>query len=153
MLLPNLRDAAASFVAVDGEHNLVVGAAAAARAYRHQPLPGPGVAICVIEPCRRHGIGASLLEQLVRAVQPTGAKALYAANRVPLDSEQMRQWQSLGFVACETVEEHTLPLAEFEPRLAPIVERMRSQRKIPAGAEILPLYRANLTAVLQLHLD
>jgi GNAT superfamily N-acetyltransferase len=153
MLLPELRDLALSFVAVNGQHQLVVGAAAAARAYRQHPLPGPGIAIRVIEPCRRRGIGTNLLQHLMRTVHAHGAKALYAANRVPLETPEMQAWKSLGFIPCETVEEHTLPLAEFEPRLAPLLQRMRAQGKIPLGARIIPLYRANLPAVLQLHLD
>ena len=40
MLLPEMRDAAVIFVAVDGEHQLIIGAAVAARVFRQQPLRG-----------------------------------------------------------------------------------------------------------------
>jgi hypothetical protein len=45
-----------------------------------------------------------------------------------------------------------LPLDQFEPRLAPLCERMRRQGRIPASAQIIPLYEADLEAVTRLHL-
>ena len=153
MLLPEMRDAAAAFVAVDGEHQLLIGAAAVTRSYRPQPLAGPGAAVCVIEPCRRHGIGSSLAQSLVSAVHGAGAQALYAAMRVEEGSEAMRGWEWLGFTPRETVEEHVLPIEQSEPRLGPLVDRMRARGRIPASARVIPLYQANLPAVLQLHLD
>jgi len=153
MLLPEMRDAAAAFVAVDGEHQLVIGAAAVTRSFRPQPLAGPGAAVFVIEPCRRQGIGGSLLQSLIAAMHVAGAKALYAAMRVEDGSKAMHGWERLGFTPCEKVVEHLLPLEQFEPRLAPLVDRMRQQGRIPQSAEIVPLYQSNLGAVLQLHLD
>lgn len=151
MLLPGLRDAAVHLVAVDGEHQLVIGAAAASRSNRPQPLVGPGIALHVIEPCRHNGVGKSLLSQLVRAMHGTSAKALYAAKRVEQDSQDAQRWLALGFKPCESVIEHLLPLDEFEPRLAPLLERMRG--RIPPEARIIPLYESNLPSVLRLHLD
>jgi len=153
MLLPGFAVEANWFVAVDGAQQLVVGAAAAARATRTSPLVGPGVAVHVIAPCRRCGIGAALVKQLERAARRRGAHALYAARRVEFDSDPMRAWQGLGFEICETVEEHELPLAPLISRLAPLVERMHQRGVIPPHAHILPLYAANAGAVLQLHLD
>lgn len=153
MLLKGAIDAAAGFVAVDGEQGLVVGAAIATRVFRQQPRIGPGVAVHVIEPCRRHGIAKQLIATVAAAVEQAGATALYSAQRVELNSAEMHGWKGLGFSAFETVEQHLLPLLEFEPRLAPLVERMRERGRIPASARIIPLYEANLPAVLQLHLD
>ena len=153
MLLPELRDPAASFVAVDGHHELVIGAAAFTRSCRREPLAGPGVALHVIEPCRRQGVGSHLLQQVAHAARSGGANALYAAKRVDECSEEMAAWRRLGFSPCEMVEEHVLPLDEFEPRLAPLLARMVEKRRIPAGARIIPLYQADPAAVLQLHLD
>ena len=153
MLLPEIRDAAISLVAVDGEHQLVIGAVAATGSCRLQPLPGPGVSLRVIEPCRRHGVATSLLRQLERDAQATGAKALYAAKRVEQGSDEMRGWEWLGFTPCESVEEHVLPIAQIEQTLGSLVDRMRSQRRIPVNARVIPLYQANMGAVLQLHLD
>jgi hypothetical protein len=153
MLLPDFRDADLKLVAVDGRHGLVIGGAAATATFRRKPLTGPGIGIHVIEPCRRNGVGTGLLQHLAGAAQATGAQALYGGKRVELDSEELRRWQRLGFTPCATVEEHLLPLEQFEPRLGPLVERMCRAGRIPADARIIPLYQANPAAVLQLHLD
>jgi N-acetylglutamate synthase-like GNAT family acetyltransferase len=153
MLLPDMRDTAVQFVAIDGRHQLVIGAAMATRAFRRQPRIGPGVAVHVIKPCRQHGIGKNLIGTLSAFAKRAGANAMYAAKRVGLDGSEMKGWTSLGFEACETVEQHLLPLTQFEPQLAPLVERMRERGHIPANAQIIPLYQANLPAVLRLHLD
>jgi GNAT superfamily N-acetyltransferase len=153
MLLPEMRDASVNFVAVDGEKLLVIGAAAATRSSRQQPLPGPGVALRVIEPCRRHGVAAALLRHLARAAQSAGAKALYGAQRVEQGSDEMRGWEWLGFTPCESVQEHMLPIDQIEARLGSLVHQLRAQGRIPPNARVIPLYQADTAAVLQLHLD
>ena len=153
MLLPEMQEAAAFFVAIDGKHRLVIGAGAATRSSRRQPLVGPGVALRVIEPCRRSGVATALLQHLESAAKAAGAKALYGARRVDEGSAEMRGWEWLGFTPRETVEEHTLPIDEIESRLGAAVDRMRANGRIPANARVIPLYQANLAAVMQMHLD
>jgi GNAT superfamily N-acetyltransferase len=153
MLVPEIREPAAALVACDGRHQLMVGAASATRIFRQQPQPGPGVAVHVVEPCRRCGIGRSLVGSLAAVLERAGAAAMYGAKRADLNSSEMQGWERLGFEICETVEQHLLPLAQFEPRLAPLVERLRERGRLPAAAQIIPLYQANLAAVLRLHLD
>ena len=153
MLLGDFPDQSDRFVAVDGEHGLVVGAAAAAHALRTTPLVGPGIVVHVIEPCRRCGVATALVEALAVAARGRKARALYSAHRVEYDSDEFHAWQRLGFEVCETVEEHELPLDQFEPRLAPLVDQLRQRGRIPPEARIVPLYAADPAAVLQLHLD
>lgn len=154
MLLPALRNRSTYFVVVDGQQQLVIGAAALTASCRTEPIAGPGIAIEVIEPCRRQGIAAALLGHLERAaVQIFDAKALYASQRVARDSVDAERWSWLGFVPATSVEEHDLPTAGFEAELRPLFERMQAKGRIPAGASIVPLYEANAAAVLQLHLD
>ena len=153
MLLPGVPEECDRLVAVDGERQLVIGAAAATRVPRRAPVVGPGVAIHVIPPCRRCGVGGALLEELEQLARRRGAKALYAAQRVELDSAEMESWQWLGFSICETVEEHELPVANFDPALGPLLERMERQGRIPAEARMIPLYAADAAGVVQLHLD
>lgn len=152
MLIPELREVSACFIATD-DASRVIGAAGATRSCRPQPPIGPGIAIHVIEPCRRQGIGRGLLQCLERACAAGGAHALYGIRRVEQGSDAERAWQWLGFTACETVEMQRLPLEQFEPRLAPLIDRMQKQHWIPATAQIIPLYKSNLGAVLSLHLD
>jgi GNAT superfamily N-acetyltransferase len=151
MLLPGMRERGADFVALESATGRVIGAAAASQAVRPLPPCGPGIAIEVIPPCRRQGIARSLLQHLESATARAGAQALYSAQRVAQESDAAKCWVRLGFTPHETVETQRLPLDQFEPRLAPLLARMQS--RIPATAEIIPLYRSNLPAVLQLHLD
>jgi len=153
MLLPELREAAACFVAVD-DRERVVAAAAMTKSCRTQPYAGPGVAIEVIAPCRRRGIASRLLAQLERSARTLfDCQALYAASRVDERSDAMQGWRWLGFQPCEKVEDHELPTAQFESELGPLIDRLRAKGRIPAEARIVPLYEANAPAVLQLHLD
>jgi hypothetical protein len=94
-----------------------------------------------------------LCRSLVELVRHQGAHAVYSAQRVEFEGPEMNAWQRLGFDVCETVEEHELPLAQFVPRLAPLVDWMRTRGHIPANAQIVPLYAADHAKVLQLHLD
>lgn len=153
MLLPMMPADSHFLVALDRTHELVVGAAGMTQSRRVAPLLGPGVMIEVIEPCREHGVGRALCHALGSLAASQSARALYAAQRCEQDAPIMHLWQRLGFAVCETVEEHELPLAEFVPRLAPLVERLRRQGHIPAEAQIVPLYAADPAQVLQLHLD
>jgi GNAT superfamily N-acetyltransferase len=153
MLTPEPHDPAAAFVALDGRHKLVVGAAVMTRSARRLPIVGPGITVHVIPPCRGHGIASGLVRCLEAAALASGHGALYAARRVVDGSDEMEAWQRLGFTSCGAVDEHLLPLEQFEPRIAPLVDRLRQQGKIPPSARILPLYRANAADVLHLHLE
>jgi N-acetylglutamate synthase-like GNAT family acetyltransferase len=154
MLLSELRQWAAIFVAIDCQQQLIIGAAAMTSSCRSEPIRGPGVALEVIEPCRRRGVAKCLLAQLEKAARQTfDAKGLYAAKRVDEDSAEMHRWRWLGFQATDMVEDHVLPIEQFESRLGPLVDRMRAKGRIPTNARIVPLYQANPAAVLQLHLD
>jgi GNAT superfamily N-acetyltransferase len=153
MLLPG---AAASLdyrlIAEVAQAARIVGAAGLTQTQRLKPLPGPGVAIHVIEPCRHQGIGNAFVAQLELEAIRRGASALYATRKVDALGTEMRDWTRLGFSPCETVEHHELPLNQFEPWLAPIYARMRKQGRIPDSAKIIPLYEADFDAVVQLHL-
>lgn len=153
MLLGEFPEPSDRLVAVDHAHGLVVGAAAAAHALRNAPLVGPGVAVHVIAPCRRHGVGTALVRALGEAAHRRVWQALYSAQRVETNSDEFLAWQGLGFGVCETVEEHELPLENFVPRLAPLIDKLRQLGRIPPEARIVPLYAANPAAVMQLHLD
>lgn len=153
MLLPGLPEDADRFVACDGEHQRVIGAAAATRVPRRSPAVGPGVAIHVIPPCRRTGVGGSLLERLETTTRARGGRALYAAQRVEVSSPDMVAWQWLGFTVCETIEEHELPVANFDPVLGPLLERMKRRGRIPETARMIPLHAADAAGVVRLHLE
>jgi GNAT superfamily N-acetyltransferase len=155
MLLPDLQQPAICVVATECEQNRIVGAAAASGTLRVRPLIGPGVAIEVIEPYRRRGIGRAMLGRLEVGVRrfSSAAQALYAAQRVEVSSGKAQSWAALGFLPLDRTEDHNLPTARFEAELGPLLERMHRRGKIPANAAIVPLFRADAAEVLQLHLD
>ena len=152
MLLPKAAKALSHcLVARTGTPSVVVAAAGLTSSQRPKPLIGPGVALHVIEPCRRRGLGGSLLAALEAEAKRHGAEALYAAQKVDLDGEEMRGWSWLGFSPCEQVHHHVLELDKFEPRLAPLYERLKRRGRIPESAQILPLYEADADEVTRLH--
>jgi GNAT superfamily N-acetyltransferase len=130
----------------------IVGAGALTQSQRMKPLCGPGIALHVIPPYRRRGIGRALVEQLAEHAQSIGAQALFVAQKIELGSDELRAWTSLGFTPCETVQHHELPLDQFEMQLAPLHERMCERGRIPPSAQILPLYAANFDEIVNLHL-
>lgn len=145
--------AARFIVAVDGARGLAIGAAAMADQRRSRPWRGPGIAVHVIQPCRRRGVGRALCDEVARLAVSEGDEALYLAQRVEMNAPDMKPWQQLKFDVCETVHEHELPLAALKPLLAPLVDRFRRRGRIPANASIVPLFSADRDAVLQLHLQ
>lgn len=153
MLLSSATDVFEHVLVAESElPQRIVAAGALTRSRRPKPLKGPGVTLQVIEPYRRKGIGKTLLSQLAARAMQLGAEAIYATQKVDVNSEAMRAWAAFGFSPCETVEHHELPLDQFEPQLAPLYDRMRQKGKIPAAARIIPLFDANSSEVLRLHL-
>lgn len=153
MLLSSTTDIFAHMMVAEcGSPPQIVAAGALTKSKRPKPLIGPGVTLQVIAPRRRNGIARTLLGQLTVLAQEEGAQALYASQKVDAESEAMRAWSALGFIPCETVEHHELPVDEFEPQLAPLCERMRQRGKIPDSAQIIPLFAADTSQVLKLHL-
>lgn len=154
MLLPGAADSLALCLVAEVANPLrIVAAAGITTALRAKPISGPGVVVHVVPPFRRQGVARRLLDSMAESVAKRGAGALYATQKVNLGSEQQLAWSALGFIPCEKVEYHELPLAEFEVQLAPLLERMQQRGKIPPTARIIPLYEANIEAVAQLHLD
>lgn len=139
-------------VAESGDPARVVAAAGLTKSERPKPLVGPGVALHVIEPARRQGIGKELIKRLAAHAVERGAESVYATQKVANASKEMLAWAALGFSICETVVYHELPLDEFEPQLAPLHDRMRQRGKIPDSARIIPLFEADLAEVVRLHL-
>lgn len=153
MLLSAATDAFNYILVVESDQpQRIIAAGALTHSERPKPLRGPGVTLQVIEPFRGRGIGKDLLKRLAARAGQHGAGAVYATQKVDAESEAMRAWTAFGFSPCETVEHHELPLDQFEPQLAPLYDRMCQKGKIPLSAQIIPLFDANISEVLRLHL-
>ena len=139
-------------IAERGNPARVVAAAGMTKSERPKPLVGPGVALHVIEPARRQGVGRELMKCLVLHAENRGAEAIYATQKVASDSQEKSAWEALGFSVCETVEYHELSLDQFEPQLSPLYRRLKERGKIPKSARIIPLFEADLEDVLKMHL-
>lgn len=153
MILPLAKEPAVALVAVIGAVERVVAAAALTRTPRPKPPVGPGVAIHVIAPCRRKGIGSALVDALKQAARQQQADALYATQRVEQGGPEDQGWRWLGFRPIETVVYHELPLAGIEPRLGPLFTWMKQQGSVPDGAEIISLCDADHDAIADLHVQ
>lgn len=152
MLLPQVGDASVRLVAVSEQDQRVVGAAAVSRSMRAKPPMGPGIALHVIPPWRRQGIGSSLLQEMISRLTASSAEAVYAMQKVEGGTEEEQGWLWLGFDPLETVVYHELPLTAIEARLAPLYDWIRKKEGIPESAEIIALCDANREAVVDLHL-
>lgn len=152
-LLPGTPPDVIAFVGVERGRQGIIGAAWATKAHRRRPPVGPGIAVRVVESCRRQSVGKGLIDALIAAVRPTGAAALYSAARVTPDSDAMRGWQWLGFQPADTVMTHTLTLDQLESQLKPMLARLVERGRLPSDVRTISLDRADRRAVLQLHLD
>lgn len=152
MLLPKAAGALTHcLVARAGKPPVVVAAAGLTGSQRPKPLIGPGIAVHVIEPCRRQGLGGSLVTELAAEAKRRGAEALYASQKVDLDSDEMRGWSWLGFSPCEQVHHHEMQIERFAPRLVPLHDRLKRRGRIPESARLIPLYEADAEEVVRLH--
>lgn len=151
MLLPAVADAPVRLVAVSEPEGLVVGAGAITRSMRAKPPIGPGVAVHVIPPLRRRGMGSALLKQLKHQAAGSTAEAFYAMQKVEAGTDEELGWRWLGFKPLETVVYHELPLDAIESRLAPLYEWMREKEAIPDNAKIIPLCDSDRDSVADLH--
>jgi GNAT superfamily N-acetyltransferase len=153
MILPEVRDASVALVALSTSDERVIAAAALTKSMRPKPPEGPGVAVHVIPPWRRQGIGSALVAALSAAAAQAGAEAIFAIQKVEAGSPAEQGWRWLGLEPLETVVYHELPLAAVESRLAPLYDWMREKQGIPAGAEIIALCDADREAVADLHVN
>lgn len=151
MLLPAVGNVKLRMVAVSTADNLVVGAAAVSQSMRSKPPIGPGVAIHVIPPCRRKGIGGAMLRSLHQAAEGANAEAMYAMRKVEAATDEEQGWRWLGFQPLETVVYHELPLEAIELRLAPLQDWLNAKQAIPENAKIIALCDADREAVADLH--
>jgi GNAT superfamily N-acetyltransferase len=153
MLLPGMvhyGSGALALVAVDGG-GLVIGAAAVLPRLRSTPVVGPRLAMHVIEPVRRKGLALRLIEQAAVQIWRAGARAIYASEPVPADSEAQRLWGKLGFDRGVEVVEGTNDIARALEYLQPIYEQCAQRGWIAQNARIAALNEADAAQVASLH--
>jgi GNAT superfamily N-acetyltransferase len=153
MLLPEFVGAGSWWVAAERQPPYrVVGAGALwTRCRPSATASGPGVGLEVISPCRRQGLGRSLLRAVVAQVRSEGHAGLYAARRVDLADASFPAWQALGFRVAETAVAHEVSVEALRARLGPLADWLRQRGAIPAAVGLQPLLRVSADAVVDLH--
>jgi GNAT superfamily N-acetyltransferase len=146
MLLPEIATGpdpfrvlvAAAPVAHDGiSIPRVVGAIAVSVCQLHFPVPGPRVALHVIPPFRRRGIGHSL----VSAAASTAGEAttMYTWNVFDAGCADALVWNAMGFRERVVLSEQEVSLRNMAARLGSLHERAVERGRIPADARLISL--------------
>ncbi len=129
----------------------VAGAVAVTR--RHQPSPaaGPRVAVHVVPPARRSGVGGALVGAAAAAARAGGADALHAWDLIPSGSEAHVAWGRLGFTRSPEVVEARGDVLQLRDLLRPVYAALVARGTIPADAAVVPLADADPYRVADLH--
>lgn len=128
----------------------LIGAIAVAPLMRLQPLRGPKVALQVIPPWRRRGVGRELLKAAAHLAAARGAEALYGWNKTSPDGDEAQAWRGLGFdraiESCLTRIDATRTIDHLQP----LVDWLRKRGQIPPEARLVSLRDANPDEVVEL---
>jgi GNAT superfamily N-acetyltransferase len=134
----------------DAAGRRLVGAIAIDPLMRLQPYRGPRVALHVIPPWRRRGVGRALLHAAAQLSAARNAEALYAWEKVAPESDEAQAWQRLGFDhAIESALTRIYAARAIEV-LEPLVQWLRDRGHIPDEASLVPLEHANPDEVVKL---
>ncbi|HEX6962454.1 MAG TPA: GNAT family N-acetyltransferase, partial [Lacipirellula sp.] len=140
-----------AFVATDdAAARRVIGALAIEPQMRLQPYRGPRVALHVIPPWRRLGVGRSLLNAAAAISVARKAEALYAWSKLRPDSDEAAAWRGVGFTHAIEYLLTRVEAARVIEKLTPLVDALQQRGHIPAKARIIPLEKANPKEVVRL---
>ena len=139
------------FVAVAGEPQRVVGAAALGLDGRGDAHRGWQVDLRVIGPFRRRGIGRALIEHVATQARDHDVGAIHAWEWAEPDSEAAKAWAALGFLPQRRRTEYEADVHTASRTLVPLLNEVREHGWIPDGARIVPLSEVDPAAVAALH--
>jgi GNAT superfamily N-acetyltransferase len=135
-----------------GQRFGVVGAVAVSPDMRRDPTPGPRVAVHVIAPWRRRGVGAALVQRAGAEAATRGAAALYAWRPVSPGGDAARGWRTLGFRQAVGIPITYFEVARGLALMQSMYDRLVTRGAIPPDVRIVPLRDADARAVAHLHL-
>jgi GNAT superfamily N-acetyltransferase len=140
-----------AFVATDdAASQRVIGAVAMAPLMRVKPLPGPKIALHVIEPWRRRGVARALRNVISNVAAARGAKALYAWTHLSPDSAEAQAWRAMQFDEVIDCPLNRIDATRTIEMLQPIYDWLKKRGRIPADAHLVFLRDAKPDDVLNL---
>jgi GNAT superfamily N-acetyltransferase len=134
----------------DAASRRLIGAIAIEPQMRLQPYLGPRVALHVIPPWRRRGVGRALVQAAATISAARHALALYAWNKLAPDSEEASAWRALGFDRAIESSLTRIDAVRAIEVLTPLFDWLRKAGQIPAEAQIVSLCDANPDDVVSL---
>jgi len=140
-----------ALVATDDEASRrVIGAVAVSPMMRRTPRPGPNVALHVIEPWRRRGVGGALLNAAANLAAARGAQALYAWKPLNPEGVETPSWRGLGFDQVINCPLNRIDATRTVELLQPLYDRLQRRGEIPEEARMVCLQEANPDEVVDL---
>jgi len=140
-----------ALVATDDETSRqVIGAVAISPTMRRTPRPGPNVALHVIEPWRRRGVGRALLDAAADLAAARGAQALYAWHPLNPHGASADAWRALGFDQPLDCPLNRIDATRTVELLQPLFDRLQRRGGIPAEARIVFLREADPDQIVDL---
>ena len=152
MLVPAAAGPAADIMVAAAEDEALLGAAAVWYMPSRQFPEHANLAMHVLEPHRRQGVGRLLLESAVAAARKVGAKQL----RVPQLNQNTAGFQfavTCGFAPQPATVSYEAPIEDYIRAFSPIYEKLVKRGRIPSGATVIPLKEANREEVCRLIID
>jgi GNAT superfamily N-acetyltransferase len=139
-------------LAAQGRPARVLGAAAVVTAAVRGRLIAR-VAMRVVQPERRRGVGSALLERAMARARAHGARAIETWTEVESGGAAAAFCERLGLGPGRTLERYEATGDQLERHLSGLVRRLRERGRIPAEALVAPLSAGDVEAVARLVTD
>lgn len=155
MLLPKffaLGSDVILFVAIDSESEWIIGAGAISW---DDPMLVDGsrpIAIQVIAPWRRRGVGRALLERISNDAVARNTPGIFVLHWLDLQSPYVAALRSMGFEPQRRRFQYEGRIKDGLPALAGLYQGIIERNWIPKSAKIISLSEADIKAVAKLHL-
>jgi len=155
MLLPEVASDprwTAFLLATTGSPAQVVGAVAHVPVIERDGTAGTRLAIRVVRPFRRRGLGRAIIEAVAAEVENRGPRLLVMFDPTA-HPEATPFLTRCGFARVERESTFTADWAASRERLITPLRRLESRGAVPAGARIVPLAEAPLDELVALHVS
>jgi GNAT superfamily N-acetyltransferase len=119
----------------------IIGAVALDPVVRSAPHPGQRIALHVIEPWRRRGVGRALLGWADEIVRQNGSAALYAWSSVEPDGAAAIAWRRLGFEHSQPHPQTSVDCEKTIAYLKAAEQRLLGRSLPPPSVKVVPIQK------------